>query len=81
MKKLEHYGGNGYDNWDIETGDNVPSETGKFEVKTRQETKSFTSLSQARAYFESIDGEKFIWDMTRIPELLDGYHYPNEEKK
>lgn len=77
MKKLEHYGGDGFDkDWRDESGD-----TGKFEVKTRQETKSFTSLSQARTYFESIDGERWIWNMTGIPELLDGYHYPNEEKK
>ena len=80
MKTLEHYGGNGFNNYD-EEGNKVPSEIGKFEVKTRHETKSFTSLSQARAYFESIDGERAIWDKTGISELLDAYYYPDKESK
>jgi hypothetical protein len=34
-------------------------------------TKEFTKLSEARAYYESLNEEKAIWDITTIPELLE----------
>lgn len=34
-------------------------------------TGHFTRLSEARKFYDSLDGEKAIWNMTRIPELLD----------
>lgn len=35
-------------------------------------TGHFTRLSEARKFYDSLDGEKSIWDMTtRKPELLD----------
>ncbi len=70
MSKLKHYGGDGY---------SYSQEVGKFEVKTNQGSKEFTRLSEARAYFDSLkDEERFIWDMTTIPELLDGYYVPKK---
>jgi hypothetical protein len=61
MKKLELYGGDGYD---------YSAENGKYKVKATV-TKEFTKLSEARAYYESLNEEKAIWDITTIPELLE----------
>ncbi len=72
-RKLKHYGGNGYA---------YSSEYGLFEVRysngedrRKSKTKEFKSLSSAISFFDSLDCEKFIWDRTTIPELLDGYYY------
>jgi len=65
VKKLISYGGQGY---------NDSPAVGKFEVRAT-ETKQFTRLSEAIAYFDSLDEERFIWDLTHIPELLDGWYY------
>lgn len=51
-----------------------------FEVRyniTNKE-KKFTKLSEAIKFFENLECEKFIWDLTTIPELLDGYFYGYE---
>lgn len=61
MKKLKYYSGQGYD---------YSTENGKFEVKAK-ETKQFTKLSEAKKYYESLNEEKAIWDITTIPELLE----------
>jgi hypothetical protein len=62
---LEHYGGNGY---------SYSTEDGTFEVRVEGKgNKKFNKLSEAREYFDSINEERFIWDVTTIPELLDGY--------
>ena len=63
MNKLEYYGGDGYGS---------STEIGKFEVKASK-TKTFNKLSEARKYFDSLNEEKAIWDLTRAPELLDCY--------
>jgi hypothetical protein len=61
MKKLQLYVGDGYD---------YSAENGKYEVEAKV-TKEFTKLSEARAYYESLNEEKAIWDITTIPELLE----------
>jgi hypothetical protein len=60
-KKLKYYGGQGYD---------YSSESGTFEVRTRT-TERFTKLSEARKYYDSLNEEKAIWDITSVSELLE----------
>jgi hypothetical protein len=47
--------------------------TGRFEVRTRVIT-SFRSLEEAYEFFKHLDEEATLWDMTRIPELLESKH-------
>ena len=61
MKKLEFISGQGYSH---------SNEDGLFEVQGT-ETKVFKKLSQAKKYYESLNEEKAIWDITIIPELLE----------
>lgn len=46
-------------------------ENGKFEVKSGEKAKQFNKLSEAKKYFASVNGEKAIWDITTVPELLE----------
>lgn len=66
MKKLIHYGGDGYGS---------SKEIGKYEVKyggeEEEKLKEFTSLSQAVKFYDSLNEEKAIWDLNGCPELLD----------
>jgi hypothetical protein len=64
-KKLKHYGGQGYE---------YSKENGKFEVRAK-ETKVFYILSEAKKYYENLNEEKAIWDLTRLPELIDCHTY------
>ena len=57
------YGGDGYDYSD---------EFGMFKVKYTGNLKSFTKLSVARRFYERLKCSKAIWDVTKIPELLNG---------
>ena len=61
-KKLVDYGGQGF---------RFSKENGKFEVKATSTIKIFTKLSEARNYYDSLNEEKAIWDITGMPELLD----------
>ena len=61
MSKLEYYGGQGY---------GYSKEIGKFQVTT-DKTVDFNRLSEAIKYYESLNEEKSIWDVTHSPELLD----------
>lgn len=63
MKKLKYYGGQGY---------YYSNENGKFEVKAK-EIKIFNKLSEARKYYDSLNEEKGIWDITKLPELLEAH--------
>ena len=65
MKKLKYYGGQGF---------TYSSENGKFEVRGKK-TRKFTSLSEAIKYYESLNEEKAIWDVTSFPELLECYTF------
>jgi hypothetical protein len=63
MKKLKYYGGQGY---------GYSNEIGKFEVNG----KPFTKLSEAKEYYESLNEEKSIWEVTTaIPELIEGHTF------
>ncbi len=62
--ELKHYGGNGYDG---------VKEDGVFEVKTDRRGKLFSSLSDARQYYDRLNEGKALWDLTRIPELLEAH--------
>jgi hypothetical protein len=64
VNKLNLYGGQGYD---------YSNEIGLFEVKAKQ-NKTFTSLKEAKKYYESLNENKAIWDITKIPELIE-CHY------
>jgi hypothetical protein len=64
-KKLRNYGGSGFD---------YASEDGLFKV-VATETKQFNKLSEAKAYYESLNEQKAIWDLTKLPELLDAFTY------
>ena len=65
MKKLKYYGGQGWA---------YSKEIGQFEVKAK-ETKRFDRLSKAREYYENLNEEKAIWDITTIPELIECHTY------
>jgi hypothetical protein len=64
-KKLKFNSGQGF---------SYASENGVFEVKATID-KKFTKLSEARKYYESLNEEKAIWDMTLIPRLLECHTY------
>ena len=65
-KKLKSYGGQGY---------GYSSEVGKFEVRAK-EVKEFTKLSEAKKYYENLNEEKAIWDLTGMfGELIDCHTY------
>jgi hypothetical protein len=64
--ELISYGGQGY---------SYSNEVGNFEVKAK-ENKEFTRLSEAKKYYESLNEEKAIWDITNVPELLE-CHFTN----
>lgn len=42
----------------------------KFEVKAK-EVKQFTDFLEAKKYYDGCTGEKAIWDITHVPELID----------
>ena len=66
-KKLINYGGQGY---------GYSDEDGIYEVRTNEKDFRFEKLSDAIMFFENLDGERFIWDLTKsFAELLDGYCY------
>lgn len=63
--RLKYYGGQGY---------GYSNENGNFEVDA-SDSKEFTSLSEAKGYYESLNEEKAIWDVTNIPELIEAHCY------
>jgi len=62
---LKYYGGQGYE---------YSEEVGKFEVKAKT-IKNFNRLSEARSYYDSLNEEKAIWDITKVPELLECHNF------
>ena len=69
MKQLEFISGQGYD---------YSKENGNFEVKYGNEYKIFIHLSEAKKFYESLNEEKAIWDITTIPELLECHVFSNQ---
>jgi hypothetical protein len=76
-KKLRFNSGIGYGyskeigKFEVKTsGYNYSPENDRFEVNVMV-IKKFTKLSEAVAYYESLNEEKAIWDVTIIPELLE----------
>ena len=48
------------------------SEIGKFEVKySENDKKKFNSLKKAREFYDSLEEEAAIWDISSFAELLD----------
>lgn len=72
--ELEYYGGNGY------LG--VP-EKGIFRVATGLSlaNRMFTELSAARKYYDKLNIEKALWNLTRMPELLECHTVKQESNK
>jgi hypothetical protein len=64
QKPLFYYGGIGFNNC---------SEIGTYEVKTELETKRFSKLSDAKFFYESLKGEKAIWNLD-LNELVDAWY-------
>jgi hypothetical protein len=68
MQELIYYGGEGYD---------YAPEKGEFAVKTDSEEKKFERLSDAIEYYDSLNEEKCLWDLTKLPELLSAHTLKN----
>ena len=64
-KKLKYYGGQGFEGL---------SELGKYEVRANVD-KSFNCLSEAKEYYESLNEEKAIWDVTFMSDLIEAHTY------
>jgi GNAT superfamily N-acetyltransferase len=64
QKPLKFYGGIGFSNC---------SELGVYEITTEFEKRKFTKLSDARMFYETIKGEKSIWDLDK-DELVDSWY-------
>lgn len=65
-KKLKYYGGSGWEQC---------TSKGPFEVKKDKETKTFSDLKEAVEYYNNIDEEKSLWDVSSWPELLECHTY------
>lgn len=63
-KNLKYFGGIGFKNC-------VANQT--YEVKTEFETKRFSNITDAKSFYDSIDGEKSVWNIT-IDELVDAWY-------
>lgn len=63
-KPLRFYGGIGFSNC---------SEIGVYEITTEFEKRKFNKLSDARMFYETIKGEKSIWDLDN-DELVDSWY-------
>jgi len=68
MKKLVFSSGQGY---------SYSNEIGLFEVKNKTVKKQFNKLSEAIEYYNSIEDEKAIWDISTLPELLEAHSWSN----
>jgi hypothetical protein len=66
QKSLIHHSGQGYD---------YSPKNGRFEVKVRNEIYEFGRLKEAIAYYNGLSEPAAIWDVTKIPELLDAKDY------
>jgi hypothetical protein len=64
QKPLRFYGGIGFSNC---------SELGVYEITTEFEKRKFTKLSDAIMFYETIKGEKSIWDLDK-DELVDSWY-------
>lgn len=63
--KVTYYGGNGFATCRI---------PGTYVVKYGNENeKEFKDYKEAKAFYDNIDGVKAFWDVTGMPELIDGY--------
>lgn len=63
MSKLEFIAGD--DHYD-------PTKKGLFKVEASK-TKEFDNLSEAIIYYNSLQEDKALWDVTKIPELLESH--------
>lgn len=62
--KLKYYGGSGF---------SYSNKNGKYEVRYKELVKKFTDLEKAKKFFDSLDEEKAIWDVSGLSELLSCY--------
>jgi hypothetical protein len=54
-------------------------EKGQFEVKYEKTIKSFSELSKAIEFYQSLEIPSAIWDVTSMPELLDSKDFVKED--
>jgi GNAT superfamily N-acetyltransferase len=64
-KPLRYYGGIGFGKC---------MEIGNYEVITDTKVEKFKSLSEAKSYYQTIKGEKAIWD-NNVNEIIDAWYY------
>lgn len=70
--KLVCYGGDGF---------GACQKNGLYSIKFGEKTeKRFSDLNLARDFYDKIEGEKFFWDITVIPELIDGWCYSENDE-
>ena len=63
-KSLKYYGGIGF---------STCSELGNYEVQTEIESKKFTKLSDAKSFYDKIEGEKAFWNL-KSQQLIDAWY-------
>ena len=64
--QLKYYGGSGVES--------VSNDKGNFEVNfggDKNTIRVFVSLKKAKRFYDSLNEEKSLWDMTGLPELLE----------
>lgn len=69
-KELVYYGGSG-----TEYSDEIGEYEVKYEEFGEEKENLFSNLKDAVSFFESLNCEKALWDVSGMPELLDAYFY------
>lgn len=64
-KPLRFYGGVGF---------NICAENGEYEIITEHKKTKFIKLSEAKMFYESVKGEKSIWDL-KNNELIHSWYF------
>jgi hypothetical protein len=72
QKLLVHGGGRGFA---------LCFKHGVYEVRSHEGKKTFYDFNKAKEHYESLQGEKEIWNMLQTPKLLDSYHYVDMDKQ
>lgn len=69
-KELEYYGGFGWMDVILKKGDTIEIGYGANDI-----TKTFTDTAKAVEYYDSINDEKFAWQIspTGFPELIEAH--------
>jgi len=69
VKSLRHYGGDGFCGC---------REDDPYKVADGMAIRVFSKFSEAKCFYDSLNGERFFWDLRR-GELLDAWSFQEEE--